>query len=109
MIYFSVIGDDNGFVPLQELKVEKGEEPKVTRAEKRLSQRNSYHGNPEDSIPLLELHIMDGAPPVLNAHDMAQDTQTEEPDNSEKDSKPLLEGNGQMSAGKSKEIVSEDA
>ena len=93
-------------MPLKELKVEK--EPKLTHAEKRNSQRYSYHGNPEDAVPLLELHIREGEPPLLNAHDESQDTQHED---SVKKGKPLLDVYGDnstsMSSGKSKEEVSE--
>lgn len=103
---FSVLGDDKGFVPLKDVKIE--ESPKLTKAEKRLSQRNSYYGNPEDSIPLLELHIRDGAPPVLNAHDESEDAQAGEA-GTVKDSKPLLEVYGDKPSRKSKENVSEDA
>lgn len=68
-IVFSVIGDDHGFIPLKEVKTE---EPKLTKAEKRQSWRNSHHGDPEDAVPLLELHITHGEAPVLNAHDESQ-------------------------------------
>ena len=75
---FSLVGgDDKDFVLLKEIKTEE-EPPKPTRVEKSKTPRNSYYGNPEDSIPLLELHIKDGEPPLLNAQDEAQDTQPEE-------------------------------
>ena len=101
-----VIGDDHGFKPLKEVpeEKEKEKEPKVTHVEKRNSQRYSYHGNPEDAIPLLELHIQDGRPPVLNSNDETQEAQPEQPA-----VKPLLDvygdGNKTMSSGKSKEKI----
>ena len=103
-----VIGDDHGFKPLKEVteEKEKEKEPKLTHVEKRNSQRYSYHGNPEDAIPLLELHIQDGRPPVLNSNDETQEAQPEQPA-----VKPLLDvcgdgnGNTTMSSGKSKEKI----
>ena len=99
----SVIGDDHGFIPLKEIKTE--EEPKLTKAEKRQSLRNSYYGNPEDAVPLLELHIRDGETPVLNAHDESLGPKYGGPI---KDRKPVLAVYGDDTQ-KSRENVSEEA
>ena len=64
---------------MKEVKTEE-EPPKPLRVEKSKTPRNSYYGNPEDSVPLLELYIKDGEPPLL--HDEAKDTQPEETEQS---------------------------
>lgn len=96
VIFFSVAEKHNAIA----LKMIKTEEPKVIPAEekKEKEKRFSMHsrGDPEESIPLLQLHIMDGAHPVLSGHFESQDTKPTEPSNHEKDSKPLLEENANI-------------
>ena len=86
---------------MKEVKTEE-EPPKPFRfhIEKSQTPRNSYYGNPEDSIPLLELYIRDGEAPVL--HDEAQDTQPKQT------VKSVADVYGDVSE-KSEEKVSEDA
>ena len=76
----------------------KTEEPKTThgtekrKEEKRLSMHS--RAGTEESIPLLQLHIGDGEHPVISKKSEAQDIQPDEPSTSYKDSKPLIEENG---------------
>lgn len=90
----SVVRKDNAVA----LKMIKTEEPKTNpgtekkKEEKRLSMHS--RADPEESIPLLQLHIGDGEPVVLSKKNEAQDPQPYEPSTSDKDSKPLLEENG---------------
>lgn len=93
---FLVAEKDNAFA----LKMIETEEPKVMpvaekmkKEEKRLSMHS--HADPEESIPLLQLH-MDGDHPVLSAPTEPQDLQPTEPPSYVKDSKPLLEENGNV-------------
>lgn len=93
---FLVAKKDNAFA----LKTIKNEEPKVMpvpeklkKEEKRFSMHS--HADPEESIPLLQLH-MDGDHPVLSKPTEPQDTKPTEPSSYVKDSKPLLEENGNV-------------
>lgn len=83
----------------------KTEEPKANpvmekKKEEKEQKRFSMHsrGDPEESIPLLKLHIMDDGHPVLGgpSETEPQDTKPSEPSTSEKDSKPLLEENANI-------------
>lgn len=89
----------------------KAEEAKPRVEKKKEEHRLSFFkADPEESIPLLELHIMDGEAPVLSGHIERQDrarTQHTEPytepftepstePSTDKDTKLLLEENGNM-------------
>ena len=63
------------------------EQAKLTKVEK----RSSHYGNPEDAVPLLELHIADDGRSVLNSHDETQDTQVEPNGNATTTKRPLLD------------------
>lgn len=80
------IGGDHGFMPLKEIKTE-GEPAKLTKVEKKQSERGSYYGNPEDAVPLLELHIAGDGHSVLNANDETQ----AEPNGNTATRKPFLD------------------
>ncbi|KAJ7376383.1 hypothetical protein OS493_034904 [Desmophyllum pertusum] len=79
---------------LAALRMVKTEEPPISRVEKIEKRLSMHRPDPEESIPLLHLHIMDGEPAVLN-HIDAQDThpepeaEPEEPTTSQIDYKPL--------------------
>lgn len=79
-------GGDHGFVPLKEVKTDE-EQAKLTKVEK----RSSHYGNPEDAVPLLELHIAEDGRSVLNSHDDTQDTQVEPNGNATTTKRPLLD------------------
>ena len=85
---------DNAFA----LKMIKTEEPKTTHGaeKKKEEKRLSMHSRvgTEESIPLLQLHIGDGEHPVLSKKSEEQETQPDEPSTSYKDSKQLIEENG---------------
>lgn len=73
-------------MPLKEIKTE-GEPAKLTKVEKKQSERSSYYGNPEDAVPLLELHIAGDGHSVLNANDETQ----AEPNGNTATRKPFLD------------------
>lgn len=78
------------------LKMIKTEEPKSTHGAEKKEKRLSMHSRAgtEESIPLLQLHIGDGEHPVLSKQNEEQETQPDQPSTSYKDSKPLIEENG---------------
>lgn len=82
------------------LKSIKTEEPKPHKEKKNEDNRLSFlKHDPEESIPLLELHITDGEAPVLSGHlekQRPQDTRPIEPPPSHKDTKPLMEENANI-------------
>lgn len=78
------------------LKMIKTEEPKSTHGAERKEKRLSMHSRvgTEESIPLLQLHIGDGEHPVLSKNSEEQEIQPDQPSTSYKDSKLLIEENG---------------
>lgn len=78
----------------------KTEEPKPHKEKKNEDNRLSFlKHDPEESIPLLELHITDGEAPVLSGHlekQGPQDTRPTERSPSDKDTKPLMEENANI-------------
>ena len=82
------------------LRAIKTEEPKPHTEKKKDDNRLSFlKHDPEESIPLLELHITDGEAPVLSGHlekQRPQDIRFSEPSTFDTDTKPPMEENANI-------------
>lgn len=82
------------------LRAIKTEEPKPHTEKKKDDNRLSFlKHDPEESIPLLELHITDGEAPVLSGHlekQRPQDIRLTEPSTFDTDTKPPMEENANI-------------